>query len=290
MMRITPPLLVLAASLLSAPVAMALNEYGIEGMGVVSTRADEGRATISADGQRIVFARRGEAGWGLWQARVVEGRWQQAQALPVGVAGEARDPYFSRDGRWLLFAAGREGALALYRATVEADGQLGKAQPLAGDGGRREERGPAVSADGKRLLFARQQGGGAGWDMFVATLDAQGVRGPATALAALNSADDETDGDWLGHDGAVVFSRGSGATAQVWSSGCAWTGAALQPLGLSFNQAGGWTGAPVIDNAKPGEMMVASSATKAPRAGGVDVYRLAVPKVAAVAGCVPAAR
>jgi len=50
MMRITPTLLVLAASLLSAPVAMALNEYGIEGMGVVSTRADEGRATISADG------------------------------------------------------------------------------------------------------------------------------------------------------------------------------------------------------------------------------------------------
>lgn len=64
MMRIAPTLLVLAASLLSAPVAMALNEYGIEGMGVVSTRADEGRATISADGQRIVFARRGEAGWG----------------------------------------------------------------------------------------------------------------------------------------------------------------------------------------------------------------------------------
>ena len=50
--------------------------------------------------------------------------------------------------------------------------------------------------------------------------------------------------------------------------------------------ASGWTGAPVIDNAKPGEMLVASSAAKAPRAGGVDVYRLAVPKVAAVPGCV----
>ncbi|HEL7675481.1 TPA: PD40 domain-containing protein, partial [Stenotrophomonas maltophilia] len=167
MMRITPPLLVLAASLLSAPVAMALNEYGIEGMGVVSTRADEGRATISADGQRIVFARRGEDGWGLWEARVVDGRWQQAQAMPVGVAGEARDPYFSRDGRWLLFAAGREGKLALYRAALAADGRLGGAQVLAGDGGRREERGPALSADGQRLLFARQQGRGAGWDLFV---------------------------------------------------------------------------------------------------------------------------
>ncbi|PTA70805.1 MULTISPECIES: PD40 domain-containing protein [unclassified Stenotrophomonas] len=290
MMRLTPPLLVLAASLLSAPVAMALNEYGIEGMGVVSTRADEGRATISADGQRIVFARRGEAGWGLWQARVVDGRWQQAQAVPVDVAGEVVDPYFSRDGRWLLFAAGRDGRLALYRAALATDGRVGSAQPLAGDAGRQAERGPALSADGQRLLFARQQGRGAGWDLFVAPLDAQGARGPARALTALNTADDETDGDWLGHDGAVVFSRGSAATAQVWSTSCAWSGAALQPLGLSFNQAGGWTGAPVIDSAKPGEMLVASSAAKAPRAGGVDVYRLAVPKVAAVPGCVPGAR
>lgn len=286
MMRITPTLLVLAASLLSAPVAMALNEYGIEGMGVVSTRADEGRATISADGQRIVFARRGEAGWGLWQARVVDGRWQQAQALPVGVAGEALDPYFSRDGHWLLFAAGREGALALYRVPVAADGSVGRAQALAGKDGSRAERGAALSADGRRLLFARDQGRGAGWDLFVAPLDAQGVRGAAVALAGLNTAADETGGDWLGNDGAVVFSRGNGEAAQVMTSACAWTGAALQPLGLSFNQTGGWTSAPVVDNAKPGEMMVASSAAKAPRAGGVDVYRLAVPKVVAVAGCV----
>jgi len=42
----------------------------------------------------------------------------------------------------------------------------------------------------------------------------------------------------------------------------------------------------VVAKAKPGEMMVASSAARAPRAGGVDVYRLAVPKVVAVAGCV----
>lgn len=201
------------------------------------------------------------------------------------MSGEVRDPYFSRDGRWLLFAAGREGRSGLYRAAIAADGSVGAPQALAGDGGRHEERGPALSADGRQLLFARQQGRGAGWDLFVVSLDAQGVRGPATALQALNSPADETDGDWLGSAGAVAFSRGSGDTAQVWTSGCAWTGAALQPIGLSFNQASGWTGAPVVDNAKPGEMMVASSAAKSPRAGGVDVYRLAVPKVAAVPGC-----
>ena len=287
MMRIAPTLLVLAASLLSAPVARALNEYGIEGMSVVSSRADEGRATISADGQRIVFARRGEAGWGLWQAHLIDGRWQQAQPLAVALAGEVRDPYFSRDGRWLLFAAGGEDRLALYRAAVAADGGLGAPQALASDAGRRPERGPALSADGRRLLFARQQGRGAGWNLFVADVDAQGRRATATALDALNSAADETDADWLGADGAVAFARSTGNGSQVWTAACAGTGAALQLLGLSFNQGSGWTGAPVVDNAKPGEMLVASSAAKAPRAGGVDVYRLAVPKGVAVAGCLP---
>ncbi len=135
-------------------------------------------------------------------------------------------------------------------------------------------------------MFARQQGRGAGWDLFVATLDAQGLRGPASALSALNSADDETDGDWLGQDGAVVFSRGNGSTAQVWSSGCAWSGVSAAAAGAVVQPDRRLDGAPVVDNAKPGEMMVASSAAKAPRAGGVDVYRLAVPKVAAAAGCV----
>ena len=55
-MRSALPLLVVAASLLCAPVAMALNEFGIEGMGVVSTKAGEGRASLRPDGQRIVFA------------------------------------------------------------------------------------------------------------------------------------------------------------------------------------------------------------------------------------------
>ncbi len=234
---------------------MALNEYGIEGMGVVSTRADEGRATISPDGQRIVFARRGEAGWGLWEARGRH-RWQQAQALPVG-AWPVRSviPTSAGRGRW--------------RCTAPHSPPPGLAR-TAGDGDRREERGPALSVDGKRLLFARQQGRGAGWDLLVATLDAQGVRGPATALTALNSGDDETDGDWLGNDGAVVFSRGSGTTAQVWSSGCAWSGApaavgtVVQPDRRLDRRAGDRQRQARRDAGR-------QQRGEAPRAGGVDV-------------------
>ncbi|MEE7561229.1 TolB-like protein, partial [Xanthomonas sp. Kuri4-2] len=56
------PWLTLAASLLCAPPASALSEFGIEGMGVVSTPADEARATVAPDGRRIVWSRRDRSG------------------------------------------------------------------------------------------------------------------------------------------------------------------------------------------------------------------------------------
>ena len=288
-MRSALPLLACAASLLCAPVAVALNEFGIEGMGVVSTKSGEGRASLSPDGQRIVFASDragGRGGWDLWQATVVDGRWQAAEPLALSSAGDDLDPYFSHDGRWLLFASDRDGVLALYRVAVSRDGQLGVPEAWPEHGSRAPERGPALSADGQRLLFARHVGKGHGWDLHVAAVDA-GQRRTAVALDALNSAADETDGDWLGSAGAVAFTRAGDGIAQVWRSDCAWTATSLQPVALSFNTADGRTHAPVVDAAKPAEMLLASSSARAPRAGSGDVYRMLAPRPATEAGCIP---
>ena len=88
-MQLRVTLLALAASLLFVPSASGLAEFGIEGMGVVSTPANEARATLSPDGQRIVWASDragGAGGWDLWQAQLVGGRWQQATSLPLNTA------------------------------------------------------------------------------------------------------------------------------------------------------------------------------------------------------------
>ena len=85
-MRIPLSLLALSASLLCTPAAMALSEFGIEGMGVVSTKANEAQATIAADGQRIVWASDrpgGRGGWDLWQAVLRDGRWQGPAPLAL---------------------------------------------------------------------------------------------------------------------------------------------------------------------------------------------------------------
>ena len=290
-MRTAPTLLVLAASLLCAPVAMALSEYGIEGMGVVSSKAAEGRASVSPDGQRIVFASDragGTGGWDLWQASLREGRWQAAQPLALNSAHDEVDPYFSHDGRWLLFASNREAGFALYRAPVSAAGEVGTPERLAGETARAPERSPALSVQGDWLLFSRKDAEG-GWNLHAAPMHEAG-RGTARALEALNTAADERSADWLGTQGAVVFSRAEGDRAQVWHAACAFSGADARVMELSFNTAEGFTDAPVVDAAKPTELLVSSRSARSPRAGNTDVYRLVTPKVAGMPGCLPASR
>ncbi|MEG8116710.1 TolB-like protein, partial [Xanthomonas hortorum] len=208
-------LLALAASLLFVPAASGLAEFGIEGMGVVSTPANEARATLSPDGQRIVWASDragGAGGWDLWQAQLSGGRWQNAQPLPINTAQDETSPLFSADGRWLLFAStrlGGAGGADLYRAPVDAQGGIGAVQSLgAVVNSRGNERSPTLSLDGTRLLFASDgRGGAGGMDVFVARWDGQAFVAPAP-LSAINSAADELDATWLGDGRGLGGGRG----------------------------------------------------------------------------------
>lgn len=217
-MQLRVTLLALAASLLFVPSASGLAEFGIEGMGVVSTPANEARATLSPDGQRIVWASDragGAGGWDLWQAQLVGGRWQQATPLPLNTAQDETTPVFSADGRWLLFASTRAGGVGgsdLYRLPVDAQGQLGAVQSLGpAINSRSNETAPTLSLDGTALLFASDGHGGAGGlDLFVAHWNGSAFIAPA-ALGEVNSAADERDAAWLGDGRALVWARGTSA-------------------------------------------------------------------------------
>ena len=224
-----------------------LAEYGIEGMHVVSSKADEMRASISPDGKRIVGGSRGRerdaGGRDLWQASLLDGRWQDPRPLALNAASDEFDPMFSADGQWLYFVSDRDGGEGgddLYRVAVHADGfgepvNLGPGVNTAGN-----ERTPTPAPDGRRLMFASDGHGGAGGlDLFVARLDRASSTGYADAT----------------------------------------------PLALSFNTAGGTTFGPAIDWNKPGELLVTGVA-KAPRAGGLDIYRMKAPAADGKDGCV----
>lgn len=280
--------------------AWALSEFGIEGMGVVSTPHSEVRGAVRPDGQRIVWGSTdrggGAGGWDLWQASLIDGRWQRPEPLPINSPSNDFDPLFSADGQWLYFFSNRPGGHGgddLYRARVLAGGGYGPVENLGpGVNSRGDEWAPTPSRDGRHLLFASDGFGGAGrHDLFVAEWNGRAFVAPRP-VPGVNTAADEFDAAWLGDGRAIVFAR-SGQAGQdpvrlylAQCEGAAYGEAA--PLALSFNSAEGTTLGPAVDWNKPGELMVSGSA-KAPKAGKMDLYRMKAPTATGRDGCVAAA-
>ncbi|MFD0739552.1 TolB family protein [Lysobacter koreensis] len=290
--------IILLPGLLTAGLAHAyLSEFGIEGMGVVSTKASEVRGSVSPDGRRIVWGstdRSGGAGGGdLWQATLKDGRWQDAKPVPINSKANDFAPLFSGNGHWLYFVSNRPGGRGgddLYRAPVRADGSFGQAENLgAGVNGAGDERAPTPSRDGQQLLFASDGHGGAGrHDLLVARWDGQAFVDPKP-VPGVNTKADEFDAAWLGNGEAIVFARSDDADAQpirlllAQCDGRRYADAA--PLKLSFNSADARTLGPALDWNKPGELLVSGSA-KSPKAGQLDLYRMKAPAVTGKPGCV----
>lgn len=295
----------LAAASLAGRADASLAEFGIEGMGVVSTLASEARGSVSPDGQRIVWARAapgpaadaGIEGWDLWQATLRDGRWQDPRPLTVNSAANESDPMFSGDGRWLYFASSRPGGIGgddLYRARVRDDGGFDLPESLgAGVNSEGDERAPTPDHEGRHLLFASDGFGGAGgMDLFVAKSaagrEAESFSDPQP-IEGINTAADETGAAWLAAGAAIVFARGTdvnSGTSRLFVAQC--DGADYvdaAPLSLSFNTDDAWTGAATLDWHKPGELLVSGTA-RAPRAGKRDIYRLKAPTATGKPGCV----
>ena len=288
----------LTLSLLCGAACATLSEFGIEGMGVVSTPHSEVRGSVSSDGQRIVWGSTdragGAGGWDLWQASLQDGRWSDPRPLPSNVAANDFDPVFSADGRWLYFFSNREGGFGgddLYRAAVLPDGGFGAAENLGqGVNGKGDEWAPTPSQDGQRLLFASDGFGSAGrHDLFVARWDGRAFVDPQP-VPGINTADDEFDAAWLDDGRAIVFAHSTdveNAPIRLMLAQCDGKDYAdAQPLALSFNIADGATLGPVVDLSKPSELLVSGSA-KAPKAGKMDIYRMRAPSVTGREGCRP---
>jgi hypothetical protein len=292
-MRNSPLRLAFMASLLVSPVAAALSEFGIEGMGRVSSPANEARATLSADGQRIVFASDrdgGSGGWDLWQATLEQGRWSIPQSLALNGSSDELDPFLSADGRWLYFASNRKGGAGfdLYRAPVDGS-TYGEPERLPNTvNSAADERSPALDLQGTTLLFVRSPPHQPG-QLLRARRDAQ------NRFAVIEPIRLDTDhppllldASWLGDGRALVYAAGEPGSkehSRLWLAQCR-DGAYRdpQPLALSFNTGDGRSRGAVADASKPGELLVTGSA-RSPRAGGLDLYRMKTPLIDGDSSC-----
>ncbi|MEO6226336.1 MAG: TolB-like protein [Thermomonas sp.] len=277
-------------------VAQTQSEFGIEGFGVVSTPHTEIRASVSPDGQHIVWGSTdrpgGAGGWDVWQATRIDGRWSEPRPLALNSSANDFDPIFSADGRWLYFFSNRDGGFGgddLYRASHLQDGTFGAVENLGpGVNSVGDEWAPTPSADGEHLLFASNGFGGAGrHDVLVAQWNGTAFVDPRP-VPGINTGDDEFDAAWLDDGKAIVFARSTDVESQpiqlfvAQCDGSAYVDA--QPLTVSFNSADGATLAPVVDVSKPAEMLVSGRAQSL-RAGKLDIYRIRAPRVSGMADC-----
>ncbi|MFP6886246.1 MAG: hypothetical protein VB997_01740, partial [Opitutales bacterium] len=146
-----------------------------DGVDAINQAGERLEATFSPNGTTMVLVRRdnNETGTDMyvseWNGRV----WSRPEAIAaLNSSFNDRGPAFSRDGEYLYFASDREdgeGGYDLYVARRNAEGwsdaeSLGAAVNTTG-----EERGPAISADGKRLFFSSDRSG-SGEDIFVAQI------------------------------------------------------------------------------------------------------------------------
>jgi len=287
--------LAFAGSLLCAPALAQLAEYGIEGLWTVSTRAPELRAATSPDGRWIAWASQregGAGGWDLWLARREGSRWVDARPLPLNTAATETEPAWSGDGRWLYFASDRPGGaggLDLYRVAL-ADGVAGAPEWLGtGVNTAANERAPLEDPSGRWLLYAGNGPGGEGGDDLRLARRGGGGWQAHGPVPGINTPADELDAAWLDGGRVLLFSRGSEADGRLrlWLAACDGRAyAAATPWSLSFNGEGGLTRAPVVDAARPADLLVSGTAPS-PRAGAGDIYRVAAPSLRGQDGCLP---
>jgi Tol biopolymer transport system component len=253
--------------------------------GIASSAFSEVRLAVSPDGQTMLWGSKdrpgGPGGWDIWVTRRSASGWSSPSPASFDSPDKEFDPAFSPDGRFVYFFSNRPGTLGgddIFRAPTTASGfgaveHLGAEVNSAGD-----EWAPALSPDGRTLLFASNGRGGAGrLDLFVARLEGHGI-GAAQALpGGVNTAADEFDATFLLDGRSIVFTRSTdikSAPVELFFAALGVGGydaGTILPAAVNVN--GGYTYGPAVDWADGAVLYFTSQRAEA-QVGKNDLYRV----------------
>lgn len=168
---------------------------------IINDAAHSGSASLTPDGQYIVFAAykhsvEGAGRTDLYSARKELGKWTDVQNLGPIVNSDAWDatPSLSNDGTVLFFSsdrAGGKGGTDIYMARRTREGWT-RPTPVNEINSSSDETTPFIAADGKTLYFASNKGGGVGGhDIYVSRKSGESFASPTNIGTPINSEYDE---------------------------------------------------------------------------------------------------
>lgn len=256
----------------------------------VSTPKSEVRITFSPDGKRMLWGAigwgdgpiKGVGGWDIFESECTTSGWSTPRAVSFNSTANDFDPSFAPDGSGVYFFSNRDGGFGkddIYFAPFDQDtGHYGAARNLGATvNSAGEEWAPAVSPDGKRLLFASDGHGGRGkHDLFIA--HRRGASwGAIENLAELNTPEEDFDATFL-HDGvSIVYTSGNFATDEVALYFAAFRNGHFAPrerldAAVNSQKQGAWTLGPSISVDEPGVLYFTSEQEDG--RGRADIYRI----------------
>lgn len=175
--------------------------------GAINNAQHSGSATLTADGQYVIFAAyshevEGSGRTDLYSARKEGGEWRDVQNLGTIVNSNAWDaaPSLTQDGTVLYFSSDRtggKGGTDIYLTKRTREGWT-KPQNMNEINTSSDETTPYIAADGKTFYFASTRSGGAGGlDVYFAVPNPE-MPSPVTIMRGIVS--DKVTGKPLGAD------------------------------------------------------------------------------------------
>lgn len=178
-----------------------------------------GAATVTPDGQFMVFSAYGHAAGGmgrtdLYSAQKVDGKWVMVQNLGSSVNSEYFDsqPTITSDGMTVYFASDRPGGSGgtdIWMTTRTGD-SWSSAVNVKNVNSPADDIAPSIAPDGKTFYFSSNRAGGAGgFDLYVVKKTGEMFGNSRNMGAPVNTADDEYFYASLQNTDIGFFSRGS---------------------------------------------------------------------------------
>jgi len=169
--------------------------------GALNDASHSGSASLTADGQYIIFAAyshqvEGSGRTDLYSARKERGEWRDVQNLGPIVNSNAWDasPALTQDGTVLYFSSDRpggKGGTDIYMPRRTREGWT-KPQNVNEINSASDEMTPYIAADGKTFYFASNRNGGAGgFDIYVTRKSGDSFSSPTNIGTPINSEFDD---------------------------------------------------------------------------------------------------